>query len=78
MSDIIEPKITKIGNSLWALIPKDVADAKKLKAGQRIKISIINSDRQRALVDVFGIFKGAESFERTDHGDREGFNVSGH
>ncbi len=71
MSDIIESRITKIGNSLWALIPKDIANAKGLKAGRQIKMSIINSNRQKALEHAFGLFKGAKSFERTDHGDRD-------
>ncbi|HHF09561.1 MAG: hypothetical protein J7L10_04300 [Methanomicrobia archaeon] len=71
MSDIIETKITKIGNSLWALIPKEAVRKKKLKEGQQIKISIINSDRQRALKETFGLFKGGKEFKREDHGDRE-------
>ncbi|MDY6966478.1 MAG: hypothetical protein SVM80_11020 [Halobacteriota archaeon] len=71
MSDIIESKITRIGNSLWALIPREVVKSKKLKEGQKIKISIINPGRQKALEDVFGLFKGAEGFERIDRGDRE-------
>lgn len=71
MSDIIESKITRIGNSFWALIPKDVVKSRKLKEGQKIKISIINPGRQMALEGVFGLFKGAEGFERIDHGNRE-------
>lgn len=71
MSDIVETKITKIGNSLWALIPKDTVNAKKLEEGQRIKISIMHSNRKKTLESVFGVFKGASGFERTDHGDRE-------
>ncbi|HEC56532.1 MAG TPA: hypothetical protein ENI32_01405 [Candidatus Syntrophoarchaeum butanivorans] len=70
MSGIIETRIKKIGNSFWALIPKDVVDERGLKEGQEIKLSIISSDRDRALNEVFGIFKGAKGFEREDHGER--------
>lgn len=71
MSDIVETRIKKIGNSLWALIPRDTVRSKKLKEGQKIRISIIAPDRQKAIEEAFGMFKGAKPFKREDHGDRE-------
>jgi len=71
MSDIVETRIKKIGNSLWALIPKDTVRSKKLKEGQEIKISILAPDRRKAIEESFGMFKGAKPFKREDRGDRE-------
>jgi len=70
MTTIIETRIKKIGNSFWALIPRDVIDEKRLKEDQEIKLSIIIPDRDRILNEISGIFKGAKGFERDDHGER--------
>ena len=36
-------KITKWGNSLWIRIPKQIAEESKLKAGDKIEITAVDS-----------------------------------
>lgn len=71
MADIVESKTTRIGNSLWLLIPKEVAKEKKIEAGQRIKIAILDKERDRTISETFGMFKGAKGFKRVDHLERK-------
>ena len=54
MTTIIETKIKKIGNSFWALIPKDIIDEKSLKEDQEIKLSIIIPDRDKRMRGLAG------------------------
>lgn len=71
MSDIIKSKVSKIGNSLWVLIPRDIVMEKKIKPGQEIEFSILNKERVRAVKNTFGIARGSKGFRRLEHLDRD-------
>lgn len=71
MSDVVESKINKIGNSLWVLIPKEVVREKKIEEGQTIKIAILDKERDKTINETFGMFKGAKGFKRIDRLERK-------
>ncbi len=68
---VVESKTTKIGNSLWVLIPKEVVEERKIEEGQLIKIAILDKERNKTINETFGIFKGAAGFKRIDHLERK-------
>jgi antitoxin component of MazEF toxin-antitoxin module len=70
MSDVVESKTTKIGNSLWVLIPKEVVEERKIEEGQLIKIAILDKERNKTVNETFGMFRGAKGFKRIDHLER--------
>ncbi|MFH1774873.1 MAG: hypothetical protein ABH874_07955 [Methanobacteriota archaeon] len=70
MSDVVESKTTKIGNSLWVLIPKEVVAERKIEEGQLIKIAILDKERNKTVNETFGMFRGAKGFKRIDHLER--------
>lgn len=71
MAEIVESKTTKIGNSLWVLIPHEVAEEKGIGEGQPIRIAILDKEREKTVDETFGMFKGSKSFKRTDHLERK-------
>ncbi|MEE8358886.1 MAG: hypothetical protein V3R82_05705 [Candidatus Hydrothermarchaeales archaeon] len=70
MSEVIKSKTTKIGNSIWVLVPKDVVKEKGIEPGSPIKISIIDEEKDKTVEKTFGIFKGTRGFTRRDRLER--------
>lgn len=60
----IESRITKWGNSIIAVIPKGIAEKMKLKAGQKVRVIILNE--RKMMESAFGVLKGIRSFTKKD------------
>ncbi|MBI4363154.1 MAG: hypothetical protein HY558_08285 [Euryarchaeota archaeon] len=71
MAGVIESKTTKIGNSLWVLIPREVVEERGIGEGQPIRIAILDKEREKVIEETFGMFRGSRGFRRRDHLDRK-------
>ncbi len=68
---IVVSRAKKIGNSLWVLIPKEVAEERKIKEGQTVRISLLAKEREQLIKETFGIAKGSKGYDRRDCWNRE-------
>jgi antitoxin component of MazEF toxin-antitoxin module len=66
MSEVFKTKVRKIGNALGVIIPKKVLKKVHATEGEEIEMIIPASDPQRqiALKNVAGLYKGAKPFVR--------------
>lgn len=67
MTELFKAKVRKVGSSLGVLIPKEVANAEKIKEGEEIEVSLLKRRKLAELLKLVGTAKGAQPFER----DRE-------
>lgn len=70
MPETFKSKVRTVGTSLGVLIPKEIANREKIKAGEEIEVSILKKRNLKEIMKLFGSAKGALKFER-DHKDRE-------
>ncbi len=72
MAELFKAKVRRVGSSLGVLIPKEIADAEKIKEGEEIEVSLLKQRRLEEVMKAFGIAKGAKPFkrDRTDRIDR--------
>ena len=73
MPELFKVKVRRVGSSLGILIPKEVADAEKIKEGEEVEVSLLKRRRLAELLKLVGTAKGAAQFERDreDRLDRE-------
>ena len=67
---MIEGTIVKLGNSAAIAIKKKDLVENKLKFGQKVKISVLQSNKRKILEEMFGSARGAKPFVREEQ-DRE-------
>lgn len=67
---IFRSKTLRVGNSLGVLIPKEVVEQEGLRPGEPVHLRIVSRERQRAVEEVFGIFRGSRGFVRLDKLER--------
>ena len=67
---MLEGKIIRVGNSAAITISKKDLKENKLKINQRIKYSILKSQRNKILKELLGIAPNMSPFEREEE-DRE-------
>jgi antitoxin component of MazEF toxin-antitoxin module len=69
MARTFKAKIRKVGTSLGVLIPKDIAEAEKIKEGDEVAVSILKGRKINEVLKLFGTAGRTRSFER-DRKDR--------
>ena len=69
MSEIFKAKVRRVGGSLGVLIPNEYVKQKRIKEGEEIEVSLLKQRKLEEIEKMFGIAKGAKSFER-DRADR--------
>ncbi len=57
MAIMVKGKLKKWGNSFGVIIPKEIVDSNKFKAGQEIECMIIEDSKKR-FDELFGSLKG--------------------
>ena len=67
---MIDGKIVRLGNSAAISIKKKDMQENRLKFNQKVKISVINPQKSKAINRLFGAMKGAKPFAR-DERDRQ-------
>lgn len=72
MTETFKVKVRKVGTSLGVLIPKELADAAKIRVGEKIEVSLLKEKRLKLIEVAFGIAKGSKPFvrDRIDRVDR--------
>lgn len=66
---MIEGKVVKLGNSMAISVKKKDIEENNLKLNQKVKFSVINPQKSKALNEMFGMMRGAKPFKR-DERDR--------
>lgn len=70
MGGVFKVKVRKIGTSFGVLIPKKILELDKIKEGEEIEMTILKKKKISDIEKLFGITKGAGSFEREVEDDR--------
>ncbi len=75
MAELFKAKVRRVGSSLGVLIPKEIANAEKIKEGEEIEVSLLRRRKLAELLKLVGTARGAQPFERDreDRLDREGY-----
>ncbi len=67
---MIEGKVIRVGNSAAITISKKDLEKNRLKFNQKVKIAIMESNKDKIIEELLGIAKGAKPFKREEK-DRE-------